>query len=176
MPRRPVLLSATAVAALLALIPIPVGAHDHRPPEAELRFGRLLQEGRLVSYHWSSKTEDGCISSLVVANPSYPRPGLPVGPGRFRAALRLSRPDRPTRIRVVAWEANPADRQEPGRRADVAVSLRPREPKGEVVGWAAMLGARVERDLYLRVTGAWEDRQGCHGPQRATWLFHVAAG
>lgn len=129
----------------------------------------------MVSYHWSSKTEDGCISSLVVADPDYPRPGLPVGTGRFRAALRLSRPDRPTRLRVVAWEASSTDRREPGRRTDVAVSLRAREPKGEVVGWAAMLGATVEQDLYLKVTGAWKDRQGCHGPQRATWLFHIAA-
>jgi hypothetical protein len=172
---RPVLLPAIAVAVWLLGASVPAGAHDHRPPEAELRFGSLLQEGALVRYHWSSKVEGGCVSSLVVADPGYPQPGLPVGPGRFRASLRLSRSDRPTELRVLAREASADDRRRPGRRADVAVTLRPRDPNGEVVGWAAHIRSRVDRDLYLRVTGSWEDRQGCLGPQRAVWLFHLTA-
>jgi hypothetical protein len=172
MPRL-LVLPAIAVAVLVVKGSVPAEAHDHRPPKAELRFGSSLQKGRLVRNHWSSKTEDGCISSLVVADPRYPRPGLPVGPGPFRAVLRLARTDRPTDLRVRAWEADADDRRRPGRRQDVAVGLRPRKPKGEVIGWTGILRSRVERDLYLRVTGSWEDREGCLGPQRAIWLFHV---
>lgn len=172
---RPLLVPALAMAIVALTGSTPAGAHDHRPPEAELRFGSLLQEGRLLRYHWSSRTEDGCISSLVVARPDYPRPGLPVGPGRFQAALRLSRPDRPIELRVVAREARAEDRRQPGRHEDIGVTLRPRKPGGEVIGWTALLRSRVERDLYLRVVGSWQDRQGCLGPQRAIWLFHVTA-
>jgi hypothetical protein len=175
MARRP-FLPTIALAIVAVTGSTPADAHDHRPPEAELRFGSLLQEGRLIRHHWSSKTEDGCISSLVVADPDYPRPGLPVGPGRFRAALRLSRPDRPTELRIAAREGRGPDGRQSGRRRNVRFTLRPRRVGEEVIGWSAILRSTVEEHLYLRVTGSWDDRQGCVGRQRATWLFHVAAG
>jgi hypothetical protein len=162
--------------AIMALIgSTPAGAHDHRPPEAELRFGSLLQEGRLIRYHWSSKTEEGCTSSLVVADPDYPRPGLPVGPGSFRAALRLSRPDRPTDLKVAARDGQGPAGRRVGRRRDVRYTLRPRRAGEEVIGWSAIFRSTVEDRLFLWVTGSWGDRQGCLGPQRATWLFHVTS-
>jgi hypothetical protein len=148
--------------------------HDHRPPRASLRHGSLFQEGRLLRYHWSSVTDDGgCVSSLIVAREGYPHPPLPVEPGRLRARIRLSRPDRPVALEVVARETNSEGSR--GTRRRVAVTLRPRRPNGEVIGWTAVLRSRVEGALFLRVTGAWRDREGCRGPQRATWTFYVAA-
>jgi hypothetical protein len=150
-------------------------AHDHHPPRATLRHGSLFQEGRLLRYHWSAVTEDGgCVSSLILARDGYPHPSLPVGPGAFRARIRLSRPDRPVALEVAARDGDPRDGTL-GRRRRVAVTLRPRRPNGEVIGWAAVLRSRVEDDLFLRVTGSWRDRQGCSGPQRATWAFHLSA-
>jgi hypothetical protein len=177
MTRRRRLSSAVAVALAVVGGPGAAVAHDHRPPRAELRFGSLLQEGRLFRYHWSSKTpEDGCVSSLIVADPGYPHPGLPVGPGKFRAAVRLSRPDRPTDLRVAAREGRGPGARQPGVSRDVSYTLRPRRAGDEVIGWAAILRSRVDEHLYLRVTGSWDDRQGCLGRQRATWLLHVSAG
>lgn len=164
------------VAAVAAVLggSVPAGAHDHRPPVAQLRFGSLLQEGPLVRYHWSSVTDEGgCISSLTIGSSPHPRPGLPVGPGRFHAALRLSHPDRPVDLRVVAREAGEEGQR--GTSQAVGYSLRPRRAGGQIIGWAAVLRSRVQEHLYLRVTGSWFDRQGCLGPQRATWLFHVSA-
>jgi hypothetical protein len=166
------LLLATSLAGLAG----PATAHDHRPPRAEIRFGSLLQEGRLERYHWSSKTVDGgCVSSVTVADVGYPRPGLPVGPGPFRAALRLSRSDRPIDLRVTAREGRGPGGRELDERQGVRFTMRPRRAGDEVIGWAARLRSRVEQYLYLRVTGSWDDRQGCLGTQRATWLFHVSA-
>jgi hypothetical protein len=172
-------MAARAVAALAVLLVVLTEggvafAHDHRPPRASLRHGSLLQEGRLLRYHWSSVTEDGgCVSSLILAREGYPHPSLPVEAGRFRARVRLSRPDRPVTLEVVAREK---DRDgTAGTRRRVAVTLRPRRPNGEVIGWTAVLRSRVEDALFLRVTGAWRDREGCRGPQRATWTFHVSA-
>jgi hypothetical protein len=167
------LLPAMAVAVWTLAASMPSVAHDHRPPRATLRHGSLLQNGNLLRMHWSSSTKDGgCISSLIVAEERYPERGLPVGEGRFRAALRLERPDRPAGLRVVARED---DGRAQARRRDVGVSLRPRQPNGRLIGWTAVLRARVLQDLYLRVTATWNDREGCKGTQRATWLFLVSA-
>jgi hypothetical protein len=167
------LLPAMAVAVWTLAASMPSVAHDHRPPRATLRHGSLLQNGNLLRMHWSSSTKDGgCISSLIVAEERYPERGLPVGEGRFRAALRLERPDRPAGLRVVARED---DGRTQARRRDVGVSLRPRQPNGRLIGWTAVLRSRVLQDLYLRVTATWNDREGCKGTQRATWLFLVSA-
>jgi hypothetical protein len=168
---------AGAVALLLLGPALPTAAHDHRPPGAELRYGSLFQDGRLVRQRWSAKTDDGgCVSSLVVVDAAYPRPGLPVGGGRFRAALRLSRPDRPTDLTVVARDGRGPGGRRLGERRGISATLRPRRAGGDVIGWAAVLASRVQDHLYLRVTGSWDDRQGCLGAQKATWLFHVTAG
>jgi hypothetical protein len=154
---------------------IPAAAHDHRPPRAALRHGSLLQEGRLIKEHWSSSTEDGgCVSSLVVGQVRFPRPGLPVEVGRFRAALRFSRSARPD-LSVSARSGRGPGGRLPGKSQAVSSILRPRRSGGEVIGWAAVLRSRVEDELYLRVTGTWADRQGCLGDQKAVWLFHVSA-
>jgi hypothetical protein len=151
-------LPAMAVAMWTLPASMPAVAHDHRPPRATLRHGSLLQEGNLLRLHWSSSTKDGgCISSLIVAEEKYPERGLPVDPAG---------------LRVVARED---DGQTQARRQDVGVTLRPRQPNGRLIGWTAVLRSRVVQDLYLRVTAAWEDREGCQGTQRATWLFHVSA-
>jgi hypothetical protein len=166
-------LPAMAVAVWTLAASMPSVAHDHRPPRATLRHASLLQEGNLLRMNWSSSTKDeGCVSSLIVAEEKYPEQGLPVGDGRFRAALRLDRPDRPTGLRVVARED---DGQAQTQRREVGVSLRPRQPNGRLIGWTAVLRSRVVQDLYLRVTATWDDREGCKGTQRATWLFHVSA-
>jgi hypothetical protein len=154
----------------------PADAHDHRPPRAVLRHGGLQQEGRLVRLHWSSSIEDGgCVSSLVLADVEYPERGLPVGEGRFRATLRLSSPERPAELAVVAREGRGDDGRTLGRRRDVRINLRPRRPNDRVIGWTAVLRSRVRQDLYLKITGTWKDREGCLGSQRATWAFHVTA-
>jgi hypothetical protein len=169
-------LPASLALALVLCGVIPAAAHDHRPPRAELRYGSVLQQGRLIKEHWSSRTEDGgCVSSLVVGQARFPRPGLPVGPGRFRAALRLSRSDRPTDLSVSARQGRGLRGRLLGTSQPVAWTLRPRRAGGQVIGWAAVLRSRVEDELYLRVTGTWDDRQGCLGDQRAVWLFHVSA-
>jgi hypothetical protein len=110
-----------------------------------------------------------------VAEADFPRPGLPVGPGPFRAALRLSRPDRPSELRVAARQGRGPGGRQPGAPQDVRFTLRPRRAGEEVIGWSAILRSRVDEHLYLRVTGSWDDRQGCLGRQRATWRFHVSA-
>jgi hypothetical protein len=175
MTARRVAAALTVVLVVLSGV-IPATAHDHRPPRAELRYGSLLQEGRLIKEHWSSRTEDGgCVSSLVVGNARFPRPGLPVGAGRFRAALRLSRSERPADLSVSARRGRGPGGRLLGKSQAVASTLRPRRAGGEVIGWAAVLRSRIEEELYLRVIGSWDDRQGCQGDQKAVWLFHVSA-
>jgi hypothetical protein len=153
----------------------PSFAHDHRPPAALLRHAGLQQEGRLLRQHWSTAVEDGCVSSLVQASPGFPARALPVTGRSFRAIVRLSRQDRPVAISVVALEGDQEGRHLRNR-GEYRATLRPRRPGGQVIGWTASFRGRMRgTDLYVKVTGTWDDREGCKGNQRATWAFHLGA-
>jgi hypothetical protein len=168
--------AAAATLALFVAAPFPALAHDHEPPRALLRHGTLEQEGRLIALRWTEPAgPDGCTSTLLLAKPRYPREGLPVGQGDFRARIRFAKPARPLSVQAVARPELDVEGDLTGRAADLAIRLRPRRPDGDVRAWAAIVTSRVEEDLYLRVTARWRDRDGCGDKQRATWTFHVSA-
>jgi len=95
--------AAAATLALFVAAPFPALAHDHEPPRALLRHGALEQEGRLIALRWTEPAgPDGCTSTLLLAKPRYPREGLPVGQGDFRARIRFAKPARPLSVQAVA--------------------------------------------------------------------------
>lgn len=57
----------------------------------------------------------------------------------------------------------------------VDYNLRPVRRGARIVAFDALFDAFVVGDYFIRVLAKWRDSEGCSGPQRAAWTFHVSS-
>jgi hypothetical protein len=100
--------------------------------------------------------------------------------GNSMPSVRLKKPSRPVRVRVVLWRRVDRKGRPAGERESVPHMLRPYFREGQMVGWEVVLTLPdTPRHVYLQTTAHWRDEEGCHefapdlGSQWGKWRFHL---
>ena len=158
-----------AVGAFVALVVVAtVSAHDHRVPGATLHVNGQRDRLGPWSISWVSRSGQGCVGEQADGVPDF-RPRADV---HLHSTPRIvfRKEQRPRRVRALA-----AERLENGYLADpkrLDVKLRPRQ-RGDRRVWVAKLDATVRHRLFVDLHARWRDREGCGGPESASWDFSL---
>jgi hypothetical protein len=161
---------------LAALGASPVSADDHRVPRVVLRTGGDSQRGMEGTTTWAGSSEPGlCWVGHGDAIWDFPR-ALEVRAGVVGARVVIWKRHRPEHLSFRWWPRVDRNEVPRGRGIEVVYELHPRRQDGKIVAWVARLELTVRRHVYLQMTGAWDDREGCGVQQEAEWRFHLRAG
>jgi hypothetical protein len=143
-------------------------AHDHRVPRATLHVNG--QRDQLVpwSFSWVSRSGQNCVGEEGDGVPNF-RPRADV---HLHSTPRIvfRKEQRPRRVRALA-----AEQLENGYLADpkpLDVKLEARH-RGQRRVWVAKLNATVRQRLFVDLHARWRDREGCGGPESASWDFSL---
>ena len=157
------------IAVVLALMAVdPATAHDHKPPGATLRSGRVEQEGIRVTSCWIKGKELGGAAFCAQREMAFPEPV----DTRATATISFETAREPSRVRVRAWrrlKPNGMPRR-PSRRLEVVLE----ESKG---AWEAAIDLPPRAGTwYLQAKGVWPDARFPDSKQFALWTFAVRTG
>jgi hypothetical protein len=151
--------------ALLGVASVSVQAvdsyHQSPPNEVLMKGPTVLQKERMGSSCWNyynSKEEGGGWASLCAdTGYTFPRRAVLLEVGS-RPHLRINKPQRPERVRIVAYKDFDRNKARPigeGHRLDI--TLRRVEREGETVAWDVYLGVnRPDHHYYLDTWIVWE--------------------
>lgn len=157
---------------MLAGVPGPVGADDHRPPTVLLRVAGFPQRPRVVRVDWVTREDGRCTRRERREELRFPH-ATAEGVGLQRGVVRFLTPRKPRNLRVFAWAALDPARQPVGPPEAIPVSLEPQKRNGRTVAWDGTFELAVVDQRYLLVRARWPDRDRCPGSQKAAWAFAI---
>ncbi len=171
-----VMLVAMSLGLLGALLAqAPVQAHDHQIPRTALKKGaKGLQAGILVGESsWDQLTgDDECLNLSTIYRTRFPEADRVAAGAKLR--VRVSKAQRPDSFEVAAYRTVDEEGEPSGEGRLLKRSLKPVTVDGQTVAWDAVFSVdRPGRDYYLVSEGRWQDSEGCHNEQFASWSFHV---
>ena len=159
----------TAIAGLLLAQAAPALAF-----RSTLIAGDARQKGSTV--YWTNVSPGGkgmCSIAHADGLGEYPD-AASVRPGPQEMKVRLHRPVKPSRLRVMASPLlDPSLSDLLQERAETR--LRPVKRDGRVIAWDIVFDEAVLGDLYLDVSVEWTEKGRCAGGDEAVWTFHVRA-
>ena len=155
--------SVVTASVLAALIPAPALAHDHRPPDAEIRTRGDHEPGRLVTSCWIRSSQKGGATCRQTER-TFPEPLEARG---ATLSLAFDTPREPLRVRLRGW------RKVPSGPPDHRVRRLEGELRPEGRGWVAALDLPRRGQWFLEAKGVWTDATFPNNEQFGVWTFAV---
>ena len=156
-------LAAASASILAALVPATALAHDHRPPDAEIRTRGDHEPGRLVTSCWIRSSEKGGTTCRQMER-TFPEPLESRG---ATVSIAFDSPREPRRVRLRGWRQVPASGRPDYRVRRLEGDLR---PGGR--GWVAALDLPGRRGhWFLEAKGVWTDARFPNNEQFGVWTF-----
>lgn len=166
--------SASRLSVLLALLcalstTAPAQAHNHAPPTANIVKGTRTQQGKLGSYCWWRRLDNGDYGQTCLRKSGflYPREALRA---RRSVTLTFGTEYQPADLELMWWRRMPQSgvSERPPRRLAYETSIAP----SGVVNVRIPLPAR-EGKMFLLVAGTWWDQEGIGLEEQGSWHFHL---